>query len=251
MKKKEIWDYIQVGTNLRYIQDCTSLHSIIHKDGPRDNIRRLLKDFEELGLNVTKRASDELSQFLKELDKITDDRQFTDEEIEKLYDIMGKLRHTMEAECLGTFSYITTEKRYDIAKLFDNIEKLFAPNIFTELPELAQYDFYEAGKCIVFERSTAAAFHILRATELVLAKYYRKFMRKDPTKKTWGQLLSELKNKSTGKRPNPIIINHLVNIKDSFRNPTQHPTKIYDIQEAQDLLSVCIDVVNRMSIEIK
>jgi hypothetical protein len=116
---------------------------------------------------------------------------------------------------------------------------------------MAQYDFSEAGKCIVFERSTAAAFHILRATEVLVRLYYKKFLRKKPDGKTWGQLLNELKNKPSGKKPNPVTVNHLINIKDSFRNPTQHPDKVYDIQEVQDLLSVCIDVVNKMVEEIK
>ena len=51
--------------------------------------------------------------------------------------------------------------------------------------------------------------------------------------------------------PNPITLNHLDNIRDSFRNPTLHPNKRYDIQEVQDLLGVSVDVVNRMIKEIK
>jgi len=38
----------------------------------------------------------------------------------------------------------------------------------------------------------------------------------------------------------------LDNIRRSFRNPTQHPDKIYDIQEVQDLFGLCIDAINRM-----
>ncbi len=42
------------------------------------------------------------------------------------------------------------------------------------------------------------------------------------------------------------LLNNLDNIRTSFRNPTQHPDKVYDIQEAQDLFGLSIDVVNRM-----
>lgn len=250
MEKKKIWDYIQVGTNLRYLQDRVEGNLITFKDGPRDNIERLLKDFENLGLDVTLRASLELIDFQEELNKIEADRPFTVEDITNLSRMIDQIRHTMQAECLGLFAYITSDKRYDIAKLLDSIEKLFSPNIYSELPDMAQYDFNEAGKCIVFERSTAAAFHILRATEAIVRIYYRKFLRKKPDGKTWGQLLNELKNKNSGKKPNAVTVNHLINIKDSFRNPTQHPDKVYDIQEVQDLLSVCIDVVNKMITEI-
>jgi hypothetical protein len=35
-------------------------------------------------------------------------------------------------------------------------------------------------------------------------------------------------------------------LRRSFRNPTQHPEKKYDFDEAQDLLNVCIDIANRI-----
>lgn len=250
MIKKGIWDYMEIGTSLRYIQDLSVGNHIIIKDGPRDNIKRLLKNMEDLGLEVTSRGSYELKGFLKKLDSIETDRVFTKEEINQLKEIINIIRHIMTAECQGLFAYITTDKRYDVTKLSDKMEKIFAPNIFSNLPDLAQFDFSEAGKCIVFERSTAAAFHILRATEVIVRIYYKRYFRKKPNGKTWGQLLNELKSKKSGKKPNAITVNHLINIKDSFRNPTQHPDKVYDIQEVQDLLSVCIDVVNKMIIEI-
>ncbi len=44
--------------------------------------------------------------------------------------------------------------------------------------------------------------------------------------------------------PRRELLDHLENIKNNYRNPTQHPEKIYDIQEAQGLFSLCIEVVN-------
>jgi hypothetical protein len=43
-----------------------------------------------------------------------------------------------------------------------------------------------------------------------------------------------------------ILLNQLDHMRDGFRNPTAHPEKIFDIDEAQDLLSICIDAANRM-----
>lgn len=251
MKKKEIWDYISIGTDLRYLQDLTVDHPVIFEHGPRDNLRRLLAAFKSLGLNVTLRASIGLVSFLDKLDEIKEDRNFSKEEIKELTEELKYVRRTMSAECQGIFAYITSDKRYDVTKLSNSMEQLFTPEAFNNLPDMAQYDFSEAGKCIVFERPTAAAFHILRGTEVLVRIYYKKYLRKKPEGKTWGQLLNELKNKTKGKKPNSITVNHLINIKDSFRNPTQHPDKVYDIQEVQDLLSVCIDVVNKMVEEIK
>ena len=251
MERNNLWKYIQIGTNLRYLQDANTDYPILKKGGAIDNITWLFEEMEELDLNVTLRASRELKAFKEKLTGIEEERHLNEEECIELKDILEKIRHTMSAESEGKFAFITTEKRYDVSRLLDEIEKIFAPEVFSNLPDMAQFDFSEAGKCIVYERPTASAFHILRGTEVLVRLYYRKFLRKKPEGKTWGQLLNELKNKNRGKRPDQVTLNHLVNIKDSFRNPTQHPDKIYDIEEAQDLLSVCLDVVNRMIIEMK
>ena len=159
---------------------------------------------------------------------------------------MNKIRPTFDAESEGIFPFYTTDKRYNLESLIGGISKLFRPGVYDLLPDIAKTDFSEAGYCIAFERPTAAAFHILRGTEDVLRNYYKKFIRGKKGVKTWGQMTFDLKNKNKGKMPNSVIVNHLINIKDSFRNPTQHPDKIYDIHEVQDLLSLCIDVINRM-----
>ncbi len=51
--------------------------------------------------------------------------------------------------------------------------------------------------------------------------------------------------------PDKHLINQLKHIKDSFRNPTQHPEKLYSVDEAQDLFGICIDVINKMAELIK
>lgn len=120
-----------------------------------------------------------------------------------------------------------------------------APKVFNKLPEIAIKDFDEAGKCIAFERSTAAAFHLLRATESVLRNYYLSIVKRNRVSPlNWGPMLKSLRSRK--KRPDDVLLDHLDGIRRNFRNPTQHPEKVYDINEAQDLLGICIDVVNRM-----
>lgn len=250
MDKKPIWEYIQIGTDLRYLQDCDISYPIKIKDGVVDNIKRLLRDMEELGLFVTIKSATDLVEFKTKLEKVDPDRNLAIDEVNELFKILEFVRHTMEAEAGSKFAFFTTDKRYEVNRLLNEVGKLFSPKVYANLPVMAQFDFSEAGKCIAFERATSAAFHILRGTEVLVRLYYKKYLRKDPTGKTWGQLLAELKNKNSGKKPNTVTINHLINIKDSFRNPTQHPDKRYDIYEAQDLLGLCIDVVNKMATEL-
>jgi hypothetical protein len=120
-----------------------------------------------------------------------------------------------------------------------------APGVFKELPEVAQYDFLQAGRCIAFELPTAAAFPLMRGTEDVLRWFYCSVVKRERVSPLrWGPMTSHLGGRRSP--PPDVLLANLDNLRRSFRNPTQHPDKIYDIEEAQDLLALSIDVVSRM-----
>jgi hypothetical protein len=247
MKQTSIWKYVSVGTCLRFLQDERAGTVASSEEGRAlENIGSFLERLDDLGLHVTRRASEELVEIHKELKKKPKNYKLTVEDAEKINTIASEVRKTFEAETSGVFTYVVTDKRIDVKKLLDKVDGLFSPNVFDACDEIARSDFSEAGKCIAFERPTAAAFHILRGTESVVRMYYRCYIRPAQTGLTWGQMTHALVSKSSGKRPDSIILNNLDHIRVSFRNPTQHPDKIYDVQEVQDLFSLCVDAVNRM-----
>jgi len=251
MKAKSIDKYIIVGTRLRYLQDCKEGFPIHGDKFVIKNIECFLNDLEELNLNVTRRASGNLEAFYKKLKREKKDSKISKAQAVEISSIMTNLRQTFFAESEGILAYVVDDKRYDTRKLIDDISELFQPGIFYYLPSISKYDFEEAGKCIAFQRPTAAAFHLLRGIEANLKKYHKCFFRGNNDSKTWGTLINELRNKTRGKIPNLVTVNHLDNIRSSFRNPTQHPEKTYEIQEVQDLLGLTIDVINRMINETK
>jgi hypothetical protein len=252
MKTETINKYVILGTTIRFLQDTTEQFDVFGEFGLLSNIDGFFEHLAELDMNVTLRFSTELQEFKDKIElKREEGEKLTTEECRELSRIMTEVRKVFIAEGKGIYAFITTEKRFDINKLLNEIHKVFSPDTFENLPDIAQYDYKEAGKCIAFERSTAGAFHLLRGTEDVLRIYYKKFLRANAGNKTWGRMINDLRAKNRGKLPNPVTLNHLDNIRDSFRNPTQHPEKRYDIQEVQDLLGVCIDVINRMTKEIK
>ncbi len=65
----------------------------------------------------------------------------------------------------------------------------------------------------------------------------------------WRAMVQNLASKRKfGRDKNyEVLFKNLENICVSFRNPTQHPEKIYDIEEVQDLWGLSVDVINRMS----
>lgn len=250
MYKKTISSYYFFGTGMRYLQDAAIGWDIHSEACVLDNINWFLSHLEKIDLKVTKRASFKLIEFKAKLEKTTE-KFLTNEFASELAKIMGEIRFTLDAEIQGIESFIASPKRYEQDKLFDDVTSLFSPNVFEEFHDIAKLDFIEAGKCIVFDRATAAAFHILRATEANLKFYYESMIKQHRIKsRMWGPIVQDLRQKPKTKK-HMTLNNHLDNIRVSFRNPTQHPEAIYDIHEVQDLLSVCIDVNNRMFKVIK
>jgi hypothetical protein len=81
-----------------------------------------------------------------------------------------------------------------------------------------------------------------------LRSYYRVFVRKGKIDKTtWGVLVDRLRAKRRKPKPNETLLNQLDHIRKNFRNPTDHPDMIYDIDGVQDLFSIVVDALNRMA----
>ena len=125
------------------------------------------------------------------------------------------------------------------------MQTLFPGGVFDKLPELTRYDFAEAGKCVAFERPTAAAFHLLRGTEGALRDFYLATVkRKRLNVLLWKPMLDQMAARS--KPPPRPLLDHLDHIRANFRNPTQHPEARYDIDEAEDLFGLCVDAATRL-----
>jgi hypothetical protein len=204
----------------------------------------LLDEFE---LVVTKRLFDKrLLELYEELELSDQAAILNQVQVKTLVDNMNVIRAALDAEVSGIYAWSPTPKRIDLDALLDNPSKLFMPNALDDIPEIALQDIISSAKCIAFELPTSAAFHILRATEAILKDYYCAVIKQKRVNLMWGNMIMDLR-----KRPKTkcyvVLHNHLDHIRSAFRNPTQHPEAIYDIHEIQDLWSLCVDAINRIS----
>ncbi|NQT93581.1 MAG: hypothetical protein HQ559_12550 [Lentisphaerae bacterium] len=79
---------------------------------------------------------------------------------------------------------------------------------------------------------------------------YAHFIKRRPDRRLmWHGMVEEL-GKSQCNKPCSELLDHLDMIRKNFRNPTQHPEKIYDIDEAQDLFGNCISALHMIIKEI-
>jgi hypothetical protein len=258
MEKRPTDGYIWIGTGVRYLTDCSMGYRVLGNDYVEGNIKGLLNLLEEYDMLVTARVAEKLTRmrdgWLAELaeakaaDSDTDfetSRVLTGDESTELSMAAREVQITLLAEARGQVAFITRDKRFAVDKLLEDVGKLMPAGVFAGLKEDAKYDFSQAGRCIAFEVPTAAGFHLMRGTEAVLRDFYRRIVRRDRVDPLmWGPITAHLRKRRD--TPDEVLMNNLDNLRRSFRNPTQHPEKIYDIDEAQDLMALSFDVVVRM-----
>jgi len=48
-------------------------------------------------------------------------------------------------------------------------------------------------------------------------------------------------------RPPKELLDQLDLLREHFRNPTQHPERVYDLDGVQDLLGLCLNAIKQMA----
>jgi hypothetical protein len=209
-----------------------------------ENTDNLIKRLEELDLPVTKKASGEFKELVGAFKK-SGGQALTNDLIEKLKSSLDKLDLTFSSEMALQNVYVLTSRRFDPVRLIETPGDYLAPNVYSVMSDMAQFDFSRACECLAFEQSTAVAFHLCRCVEGSLKDFYKaKVKRNRITSLMMGPIIADLRKR--GKYASKVLLDHLDNFKNNFRNPTQHPDARYDIEEAQDLVFVAIDLLNRM-----
>jgi hypothetical protein len=251
MRKIRLAKLISLGQTARYLFDVEPNWRIHGSSALVNNMDVLIAGLTSLKFKVTLAAADDLLGFAEELRTTPPGARISVIKSKRLHKIMEKLRHTLRAEARTLNAYVLNEKRFDVLKLVADPGSFFAAGTFGKLPRIAQLDIREAGKCIGFELPTAGAFHLLRATEDCLRSYYKAFFKRAKMDNAlWGPLVSNLRAKSRKPKPSETLLNHLDHIRKNFRNPTDHPDMVYDMDGVQDLFALVVDVLNRMAKEL-
>jgi hypothetical protein len=254
MKKTQIYSYYSFGYNYYLLQNVCLDINIHKKDDDSDCMIERIEDFfkflNDLDLKVTEKAAEPLLNLKEYIKTLPNDAKVDAKLDEKISANVMRIDATLDAELKLKTAYVLTEKRYSTDHLLEGIAQIFAKDVFNSLPDLCKYDFQEAGKAIAFNLPTSAAFHLMRGVESVLRFYYKEIVKQKRVKnQMWGPIIDHLK--SRGKPPSKGLIDTLDNIRVNYRNPTQHPEAKYDIDEAQDLLSLSVDAVNKMMKDLK
>lgn len=255
MRQIKIYDYYSFGYNYHILLNSSRGNSNLKV---YQDLKTYLDVVENLNLTVTMASmkilglSNELTS-LEKLSKQSKSKNLPIDEslLERLETKLKKIDFTIDAELDTKDAFILEEKRISLNILLNEITKLFSVNCYDKLPEVAKFDFEESGKCLAFDRYTAAAFHALRGTEGTLKYYYSVLLTKVPKdSQTWYNFVTEIEKEIKLKKiipaPNGDLMTNLDSLRKYYRNKTQHPQLIYSSDDVQDLLTNCIKTVNQI-----
>lgn len=246
MQRTDIFKYFSFGYNY-FILHWKSEGRQIHGD---DSLESSLDEFfdylTELELRVTDQAAFSLHDIRERIKALPADATVDKVLSKEISDAFQRLDATLDSELQLRSAFVVTPKRFDLNYLLDRPTQLLDESTREFLPLICRFDFGSACRCIAFGLPTAAAFHSMRCIEGLLRHYYCSLVKRDRIDPLlWGPMLEHLR-KRRNSPPKPLL-DHLDNIRANFRNPTQHPDARYVMDEAQDLLSLTIDALNRMA----
>jgi len=146
------------------------------------------------------------------------------------------------AEIDSFYSYFVTQKRgYDTFSLLQQADVLFPDELRSKVPE-AIFDIQEAGRALAFERFTAAGFHIFRAVESVVRRYWAHVSggKAPPKVRSLGVYIAALEK---AKVDDPKVISALRQLNTLHRNPLAHPEVALTMDEATAILGASQSVI--------
>lgn len=219
--------------------------------------------FNQRALEVCHSAANDLYLKLKEVvpddfgeafDKVHSDPN-TEEQplgfvVYSIRDAAKAFETILSAELSNSDTYWISPKGTHKTSVLMQSARLELPrNVLKEIPESAASELDEAGRCLLFDNFTAAGFHLFRATEAVIRKYYESVVGTTPAKKSrnWGSYIKGLKSKNASAK----VTGYLDHIREQYRNPVLHPEITLSADDAQVLFGVCISAILMMASEMK
>lgn len=189
------------------------------------------------------RLRDSIAQARSRVFNKQGERYLTLEECQDIEDAFNDFEDQFEHDSrnLGIFG-LTPKGDRDLRILIGDASRKFEPSLLAIMPQKIKDDLKEAGACLAFERPTACAFHVCRATEGLMRAYYKKLTGIDwpPPKMRpdWKVLVDQLEVNGAPKQ----IVNRLRELRED-RNSFAHPDVVVRLDEAPIVYDLCTGVM--------
>lgn len=245
MQQRSAKEYLYLGAIHWYLRTNQNVRS---SKGLAETIVWFEGELVRLKLPISVRVGAPLWAVGKRVGNDSYPGQIAESDLKEMRDAAGALEMTLHAELESQVMYILQDRRFDTEKLMNSAQHLLGAGVYVQLPSGCVSDFEEACRSVAFGLPTAAAFHLMRCVEGALRHSYQSVVRRNRLPKhkmMWYAMTRALEARQRGSIPQELV-DTLDRIRVQHRNPTQHPDKVYDLDQAQDLLGLSIDALNRM-----
>lgn len=165
---------------------------------------------------------------------------------------LEKFETVFSAEMGDAATYVVPRRGiFSTAALVDTADETFPAEIRGAIPNKTLDDWRAAGRCLAFGLMSASGFHVARAVEGTIEKYYMTFTGKTDTLNGWYDYIKALKDVSGPKVPSDKTLTELEQMKDDYRNPLMHPRVVLTEAEARILFANGESLIIAMAGEIK
>ncbi len=237
MRRLNLTFFMNLGASLdglsRFETNVTTLKGFAGQ--ARDNLQALFAyDMNPMSLPASYSESTKLIEMLTNL------LQQEEDQVDNTWEIWlqaSKVQTLLQGELGVQAVYLIWPKRaYDTNRLISAAGSIFSEAVGSWLTKDEQYDIEQAGKCLAFETSTGAGFHLFRAAESVIRRYYQVVVGTLPKPKmrNWGTYLKVLRECGAS----PKVTYAIEQIKELYRNPVMHPEERLSMDEAISLLGI-------------
>ncbi|HUE22768.1 MAG TPA: hypothetical protein VMQ86_13875 [Bryobacteraceae bacterium] len=217
-----------------------------------DWLLRFLIETEGVNLPDTRAAAQTLNDLLYAIiHKPKDDTSavLSTQEMSRLVEGIDRFEDCFRREqrYLDVFT-VTKKGIYDTRLLMTVPEEKFSERIRSLLPKQTVSDLRQAARCLAFDIPTACAFHICRATESLILKYYEALSGHGWTfkKRDWKIYVEQLVKENAPRH----ITDRLDEIRELDRNAYTHPDRDVTVEEAPIQFELCTSVMFQMADEI-
>lgn len=195
-----------------------------------DQLQTLLSDLEKLDARHTKTATERLVKALSVAALPT---------LLSFDSMIGEIDSRLDDELSAIYLFCLGSRDAD----FFNTEH-FGQDVAAKFPTGLGYEIAEASKCLAFDRSTAAVFHLMRCMEIGLSAVRKCLSLPDPKRpaeRNWGIVLNAIKDNIDQRKWNAeedktyfhTVYASLDAVKNAWRNPTMHVESKYTKDEAE------------------
>ncbi|MFC2021291.1 hypothetical protein ACFLU1_05880 [Chloroflexota bacterium] len=151
-----------------------------------------------------------------------------------------------ELQTLDTY-HASQKGIYSTTGLIEEAEKVLPGSVLQKIDDKIVGEIRQSGRCLAFDVSTASAFHIMRATETVIHKYYLQVCKPKSKKKldNWGMYIAKLTQSQDSQVKEVVAL--LQQIKDRHRNLIMHPEVVLTPDEAFTLFEIAQSAIIAMA----